>query len=263
MKKYLSLAVSVFVFMSFGISDCYPQGSAAKKDADEKDKQELERFYSEFAKSFAAYRDFDKMPAELFAPDFKSILARNDEWIRNVLSPEVNNRLTEPERYENNVVIVNLITLLMKTVFHKVEDYEISNVNGENVRKILLPATVRLIENSHWFKWLLNDKLEKLKPETKGEWRDFINDAKKISDALIHELDQVSPAEKVKYERNFDKFHRETNNFAGEECAGENCAGVPENTKIYSVLFFLSVVRVARIEGRFKVLNLYPLRIFN
>lgn len=254
---FLPLLASVIIFSCFSV--LFAQNST-EKNSDEKDKQEkieLERFFSEFVKDFEIHKDLDQVSPEFFAPEFKKVFAQNDTWIKGIIRKEISDQLTETERYQHNISINNLMLLWMMTASHKMEGVDDSDWKNEDFKKLLLPSTIEIIEQSKWFNIILDKTDERQNPKTKEEWRSYINEANSISDAWRKELDNPTEKEKLNYKRNYTEFHNQTESFEDYSCKNEDCFGLPENTRIYGMGFFITVASVAKINGQFKIVNFH------
>ncbi len=223
---------------------------------------DVNEFFSSFVRSLDETGDIDKIPKRFFHSDFKIRFAQDDDWIHSVSESDAKlfNKLSSPERYKYNVSVANFYYLLLESYFNK----QGSLVGFDDEKKIMrgLPRnTLQLIKQSIWFKSTFDNQVKTAKPTTLKKLESCIAELDKISDSIKTFLNKRSMNQKRKYNRDWAKRRKlqiiNRSNTSNDICEGDNCMGLPEKTRIHAIHAFALCLRIALVNGEYRVINIF------
>lgn len=248
-----------FLFFTFLLSFC--PNSIAQKDLAKKNEAEileLVRFFKAFVKDLETHKDLNQVSAELFAPNFKTVFAQNDEWISGPSNKEVYKNLSADERFQGNVEMSNFMYLIMMSILSKKGNFEDVGWNDEDFKGILSSQTLKLFRKSKWLRYWIEKDIEKIEPKNIEEWQDYLTDINKITSNFRKELNARTKKEINFYNQNYSKWLGDFDEPYSYLCEGQECFGLPEKTRFFALHAFYLCLRITRINGQFKIVNIYP-----
>lgn len=260
-KNIVSVLMVLSLFLTLSIISFAQENDSQSEEKIKQEKQELENFLSEFVKSYEQHKDLSKIPTDFFAPNFKDIFAKNDEWIKTFANEAVYKQLNENECYQDNIEIANFLYLMVRILINKGANFDetYSGLGDDKFsRKYLSPQIIRLFKQSKWLRMFVDQKRKIVEPETLTELQSLISDLNKIVENFRKELNSRSEKEIQIYQQNYAKWFTESFYIYGRECEGKDCFGLSEGTYVHSVIDFPIILKIAKIDGHFKILNIDP-----
>lgn len=81
-------------------------------EAEKLEEQEVRKFVDDFYVAFDETKDLKEVPDNFFIFDFKTSFAKNNKWFATFAEDtDLISQLSDDERYENNVLLANFISL--------------------------------------------------------------------------------------------------------------------------------------------------------
>jgi hypothetical protein len=261
MKQKIYTITTLFILLSATFSQTI-FAQTVKKQAkvlsqDEIDKREVTKFAKSFVESFLKIQDIKKMPERFFAKNFKTNFSKSNF---DIYADEFKDFSGKLSSYNRNALFANFFALLISVASLKKINKNDDNGNFEK----LLPA--ELVSEFRKVKWLTaviddDSKNDRNKDEnnmseisTRKMLVEIEEDTSKISTQmrayLSKYLKQSSKNLAVNLKTQFEYF-------PAEICKDKKCLGLPENTPIFSAHELLMCLRIARINGRLKIVQIY------
>lgn len=257
MKNHLSLVILASVILIFNFFQLQAQIPASNNN--EKDKQneiEVKRFADSFVESFIEVKDIDKIPATFFERDFKTRFA-NEDCISNNFKYE---KISISDKYKIGMAAQNFFNLLLVTTAVTLSEEQYKESESKiPFQKYLPPNVLEKIQKSKWLKAILedsDDEIDDSNPNTSIELSEVVAEMSGVSNELRLYLGnhpiKNSPNLLALKEKNFKYY-------SAEVCKGESCLGLPENTPIFAVHKLGQCLRIAQINGEWKIVQIYSL----
>jgi hypothetical protein len=261
MKLKIYTFTTLFILLSATFSQSvYAQ--VAKKQAkvftqDEIDKRDVTKFAKSFVDSFLKIQDVRKMPELFFAKNFKTNFSKSNF---DIYADEFKNFSSgKPSSFNRNALFANFFALMVAVASLK----KINKDDGGNFNKLLPPELMSEFRKVKWLKALIDedskdDPTEDEKNMSEESTRKMLveieKDTSKISTQmriyLNKSLKQGTKYLAVNLKTQFEYF-------PAEICKDKKCLGLPENTPIFSAHELLMCLRIARINGRLKIIQIY------
>lgn len=114
------------------------------------------------------------------------------------------------------------------------------------------------MKKSKWFRHIFDDEADEIKPENTEDLRSMMADVKILLDALRKYLRNPPSKWQRNFDRNFAKWREEANSDGLTDVCYENdCEGFPEKTRIFAMHAFSLCLRITKINGELKIVNIY------
>lgn len=228
---------------------------------DELDKREVNKFTKSFVESFLQIQDVKKMPERFFAKTFKTNFSNSNfdiyaDEFKKFSSDKISS-------YNRNALFANFFGLLTAVASLKKINKDDDN---SNFKKLLPPELVSKFRKVKWLKAIIDDDTSAYtendvenendlsEESTRKMLVEIEKDTLKISmqmrKYLSKSLKQRSKYLDVNLQTQFEYY-------PADLCKGEDCFGLPENTPIFSAHQLLMCLRIARINGQFKIIQIY------
>ena len=241
---------------------CFSLNTSAQKSIKISKNQDINDFFASFVKNLDQTGDISKVSKSFFFADFKTRFSENDEWINSVSEREAKlfSKLSDSQKYEYSISITKFLYLLLESYFNKKGN--LSEFDDEhNILNGLPKNIVGLIKQSKWFKSTFDDEVKTPKPNSLQELQNYITELNIISDAIKKFLNNRPITQKRKYNSNWAKRRKQQilddSNTSSDICEGNSCMGLPEKTRIYALHAFSLCLRIAKVNGEFKIVNIY------
>jgi hypothetical protein len=216
------------------------------------DKREIIKFGDSFVRSFINIKDLDKMPKYFFDDNFKNWFSKSNFNIY----PNQNKTSNNQELYQRNILFANFFNLLITTISQNIKkDIKDEDLDTQDFFvKSLPPNILNKFKQSKWMKSIfVNDNVENY-PENESDWENCITDFK----AGTKELQLFLTKHPIKLSKSFIKLKIGSfKYYPSEKCEGEDCFGLPEQTPIFAIHELLFCLRIARINGQLKIVQIY------
>ncbi len=266
MKLKIYTIITIFILLSATFSQTV-FAQTAKKQAkvltqEESDKREVTKFAKSFVESFLKIQDVKKMPESFFAKNFKTNFSKSNFDIYADEFKKLSSDKTGS--YNRNALFANFFGLLSALASMK----DLTKVKDGNFKDILPAEFVSKFRKVKWLKAIIDDDTSAYtenendveaendvsEESTRKMLVEIEKDTSKISMQmrmyLSKSLKQRSKYLAVNLEKQFEYY-------PAYLCKGENCFGMPENTPILGAHELLMCLRIARINGRLKIVQIY------
>ncbi|MBS1797829.1 MAG: hypothetical protein JSS81_28670 [Acidobacteria bacterium] len=227
------------------------------------DKREVERFVRSFVRALDETKDLNSISDDFFVGDFKARF--NKQNPASHIETSLYERLDENERYELNTAGFNIEYLGTTFLLGKVDldkSDETTERDDDLSINALFPASILgLIKNSRtlracYYEDKDDDDESRVDFEIKDIelLREFIRDSKNLAYAQRMSLNDRSPEQVAKYEKTLKALKKEADWYSSEKCS-EDCAGFPENTRIYELRYYPLYLKLIRERNAFRIFD--------
>jgi hypothetical protein len=223
---------------------------------------DVNQFFAAFVTLLDETGDIDRMPKRFFISDFETRFAENDDWISPVSDNDAKlfEKLSSSERYKYNISVANFYYLILESYFNKkgsLAGYD----DDTNIIQGLPRNAMQLLKQSKWFKSTFDNQVELEKPTTIAELKRCVAELEVISESIRKFLSNRSAKQKRRYIDKWMKRRKlqilDESNTSSDICEGNNCMGLPEKTRIHALHAFALCLRIAFVNGEFKVVDIY------
>ncbi|MBX7172846.1 MAG: hypothetical protein K1X72_17885 [Pyrinomonadaceae bacterium] len=253
MKKYQSWILLFFIFLIFYCVQNFgqtPKSTPKDSKKDRQDEMEVTKFADAFLESFIKTQDLKKISSSFFDKDFTNRFANSGDCM--LLNDKIKN-YSQEELYKTNTIFHNFVNLLTITIVRNFDKEKHKDSDSDNLYLKFLPLKIlSKIKKSKWLKNIILEDGEE--PKDHNEIQEFIKEMSAISDEmrlyLAHHPIINSP--------NFQKLKKENfKYYPADFCEKDSCFGLPEKTPIFAVHELLMCLRIAKINGQLKVVQIY------
>lgn len=252
-QQYLvGFASIILLFSAFQIQAQLPV-STQNTEKDKQDEIEVKAFADSFLESFIEVKDIDKVSSDFFEEDFKTRFAE-ENCLLEVL-PKKENPL--PEKYKTAVAFHNFFNLLVITTGINFDKEKYSETENDLfLTKSLPPNILENIKKSKWLSFVLDgddEEKEFPEPKTLEEFNGFTAETLTISNDLKKYLQNHPPNKSQNFLKAKDNFFKY---YPAKPCEGESCMGLPEKTPVFAVHKLMFCLRIAKIDGEWKIVQI-------
>ena len=230
---------------------------------DEADKREVTKFADSFVKNFIKAKDLSKMPRSFFDKRFMDNFAKSNFDINDVESKGENFSLLSP--FEQNVLSANFFGLLSAIASFQ----DLKKVKDGNFKNILPSNIVLEFKKSRLLRAVIDEDSEIDPLENEDNFSDkqkqaivseYENDISRISAQMRKYLNKFAESSSKNLAVNLAK---QFEYYPADICKGEGCLGLPEKTPIFSAHEFLMCLRIVKINGQLKIVQIYSVAMEN
>ncbi|MBX7174248.1 MAG: hypothetical protein K1X72_24960 [Pyrinomonadaceae bacterium] len=261
MRHKIFPIIALFILLAFNAKAQNVQNTTKPLSQDETDKREVLKFAESFLQNLFKTGNLNKVSSKFFAKDFRKSLAGNDSWISFCISSgEWIGELPTDEKYRDNIAIINffhLLGLVANRTIGKNIDYEDLN-KEDSLSKYFPPNIFRKLKESKWLRGFV-EKLRDddiISPQNIKDWRDFMNEVELISNILRQNLKKYPSS---LFKQIMKRAKESSEYFPAEKCQGERCLGLPKGTPIFIVHQALMCLRISKLNGKLKIVNIYSI----
>jgi hypothetical protein len=262
MKLKICIITTLFILLSATLSQTVFAQNTKKQvkvlTQDERDKSEVTKFAKSFVESFLKIQDIRRMPERFFAKNFNTNFSKSnfdiyDDDFKNFKSGKLSS-------YNRNALFANFFALLIAVA-------SLKNVNKDDdnnkFSKILPAKLLSEFRKIKWLKPIIDDDFKNYPAEddknlsedsTRKMLVEIEKDISNISTQMRAYLNKLSKQNSKNLTVNRAKQFKY---YPVDLCKAEKCLGLPENTSIFSVHELLLCLRIARINGRLKIVQVY------
>ena len=269
MNRITKLFIHAFIVVASlaAFSAVCPNAQAQTAKTDEQirlkaEKQEVQKFVDSFLQSFEESKDFDEIPESYFVTDFKTRFSQNEKWRGENISEELFAQFSESERYEHNVSVFDFLYLGMMCSLYEEKINEVGNSEDDhaediNIEKLFPPNVVKSIKKSKVLQSMYIDDDENNALITNVvELQNLVVDYKNVVEAQRKYLKENASEWKARFSKNISESRKQFKNYRNEICEEDDCEGLPEKTRIISVVAFPLVLEIILENGNLKILKI-------
>lgn len=249
MRNYKFLSFLVCLMLSFCLS-AFAQTVEKEQTPEEKQTEaEVRKFADSFLESFIKTQDLEQIPQEFFDKDFKKRFIEDSD-LKDVYFDDGNSQELEAKRI---YLLHNFFNLLPLTMSFKCSDFSglKDSDSAKPFKQCFPPNLLEKLEHSKWLNLMYEDSSEE--PKNSEEISQFFEEvddfSKQFRDYL--KMNKVNSS-------NLANYQKELPNFYGyEKCNGDKCMGLPEETEIFAIHQLMMCLRIAKIDGQWKIVQIF------
>ncbi len=253
---YALLIFTIFLSILF-VPNNNAQSKPSKNEQtnQEKEKLEVQKLVNSFYQSLEETKDLNQVPKTFFVADFKTRFAKNYRWFEY---SEFFKQLSDSERYDGNVLMINFLYLGMMSTGEKNFNFgEGLDDDEEDTLPIekMFPSQIADRIRKSKFLYFIYDEDRDLEINNIIELNEFIADIKNVSEVERTFLNE-NKMWKSNYLINIKEARSKFERYQSILCENGECNNLPQQTKIIWFTSFPFVFSIIRENNEWRILDI-------